>query len=426
MKRKWIALALAMALTACGASRENPASVSIPGGVSGNDGVARSSDDSADAAESDLSGANGDHILKIGVFEPQTGDNGAGGRQEILGIQYANYIQPSLDINGEVYDVHLEIVDNQTTNGASAAETLVSRDVSVILGSYGSGASAEGGKVFAEAGIPAIGASCTNPRVTSECDVYFRICFPDSLQAAALADYAENLGAHTVYTLAMEDNIYDQDLANDFKREFESRGGAVIAQSFPAGRADFDEYILQAAEEEAGVILAPVSINYARLMIQSASKLGFQGVLLGSDTWDNYLILESARNQNLNISVSTFYRENGSDFDEGIREWLRANPDMMASNGGSDVISSITAMGYDAYFTALAAAVKAGSAEPGEILKALPTVTYQGVSGGISFDGTGDAVRDEVYIKRADTRNAEWEFVTAHRPELFSRPSPDF
>ena len=32
----------------------------------------------------------GDKVIKIGVFEPQSGDNGAGGKQEILGMQYAN------------------------------------------------------------------------------------------------------------------------------------------------------------------------------------------------------------------------------------------------------------------------------------------------------------------------------------------------
>ena len=54
-------------------------------------------------------------MVRIGVYEPQTGDNGAGGKQEILGMQYANYVQPTVDIGGTTYDVQLEIVDNRTT-----------------------------------------------------------------------------------------------------------------------------------------------------------------------------------------------------------------------------------------------------------------------------------------------------------------------
>ena len=111
-------------------------------------------------------------VVKIGVFEPLTGDNGAGGKQEVLGMQYANYVQPTVDINGETYKVQLEVVDNRTAaeNGPSAAAELVNKGVSIVLGSYGSGVSMAGGEVFAAAEIPAIGCSCTNPGVTSLCD----------------------------------------------------------------------------------------------------------------------------------------------------------------------------------------------------------------------------------------------------------------
>ena len=32
----------------------------------------------------------GGKTIKIGVFEPASGDNGAGGKQEVLGVEYAN------------------------------------------------------------------------------------------------------------------------------------------------------------------------------------------------------------------------------------------------------------------------------------------------------------------------------------------------
>ena len=33
---------------------------------------------------------SGAKVVKIGVYEPASGDNGAGGKQETLGMQYAN------------------------------------------------------------------------------------------------------------------------------------------------------------------------------------------------------------------------------------------------------------------------------------------------------------------------------------------------
>ena len=136
-------------------------------------------------------------VVKIGVFEPLTGDNGAGGKQEVLGMQYANYVQPTVDINGETYKVQLEVVDNRTAaeNGPSAAAELVNKGVSIVLGSYGSGVSIAAADTFAEAQIPAIGVSCTNASVTDGHDWYFRICFLDPFQGSVMAQFAWDMVA---------------------------------------------------------------------------------------------------------------------------------------------------------------------------------------------------------------------------------------
>ncbi|MDD5964975.1 MAG: ABC transporter substrate-binding protein [Oscillospiraceae bacterium] len=381
-----LALAMTLALVACGG---------------GDDGTADQS--------------SGEKVVKIGVFEPQTGDNGAGGKQEILGMQYANYVQPTVSIGGEEYQVKLEIVDNRTTaeNGPSAAAELVNRGVSVVLGSYGSGVSMAGGAVFSEAGIPAIGVTCTNPQVTSDCDVYYRICFLDPFQGTVLANYAyKELGVTTAYTLAMLGSDYDQGLVYYFTEAFKALGGTVVAEDFPEGSANFVSYINKAKSAGAGVIFAPVSTNYAQLIIEAAAAQGYTGDLLGSDTWDNNMVVESSKGKDVSVKITTFYQEGGNpEFDAGIKEWMNANPDALTNNGGNDMVSAVTAMGYDAYFTALQAIEKAGSTDPKAILEALPSVSYEGVSGLIEFDEIGDAKRDVAYIKAANTESGEWEFV---------------
>ena len=392
-----LTLAMAMSLAACG-------------GDSG----------SGDAEEGGTS-ESGNPVVRIGVFEPQTGDNGAGGKQEILGMQYANYVQPTVTIDGTTYDVKLEIVDNRTTpeNGPSAAAELMNRDVSIVLGSYGSGVSSAGGAVFEEAGVPAIGVTCTNPQVTTDCDVYFRICFTDPFQGPALASYAYNtLGVDTAYTLAMLGSDYDQGLVYYFTEAFKALGGTVVSEDFPEGSANFVSYINNAKSAGAGVIFAPVSTNYAQLIIEAAGAQGFEGSLLGSDTWDNNMVVESTVGKNVSVEVTTFYQEGGNaDFDAGIKEWMNANPDALTNNGGNDMVSAVTAMGYDAYFTALEALKLAGSTDPAAVLEALPNVSYEGVCGLIEFDEIGDAKRDQAYIKQANTETGAWDFVTVQGVE---------
>ena len=361
------------------------------------------------------SGDSGNKVVKIGVFEPQTGDNGAGGKQEILGMQYANYVQPTVEIGGETYDVKLEIVDNRTSaeNGPSAAAELVNRDVSVVLGSYGSGVSMAGGKVFEEAGIPAIGVTCTNPQVTSDCDVYYRICFTDPFQGPALASYAyDGLGVDTAYVLGMLGSDYDQGLMYYFTEAFEKLGGTVVSDSFPEGTANFVSYINNAKSAGAGVIFAPVSINYAQLIVEAAAAQGYEGALLGSDTWDSNMVVESAKGRDVGVYMTTFYQEGGNaEFDKGIKEWINANADAKTNNGGNDMVAAVTAIGYDAYFTALEALKIAGSTDPKAVLEALPGVSYEGVSGKIEFDEIGDAKRDSAFIKTANTESGVWDFV---------------
>lgn len=378
---------------------------------------AASEEEAAPAEESatEEAASSGDKVVKIGVFEPQTGDNGAGGKQEVLGMQYANYVQPTVEIGGETYDVKLEIVDNRTTaeNGPSAASELMNRGVSIVLGSYGSGVSMAGGTVFQEAGVPAIGVTCTNPQVTSDCSVYYRICFLDPFQGTVLANYAyKELGVTTAYTLAMLGSDYDQGLVYYFSEAFKALGGTVTSEDFPEGNANFVSYINNAKSAGAGVIFAPVSTNYAQLIIEAAGAQGFEGHLLGSDTWDNNMVIESAKGKSVNVEITTFYQEGGApEFDAGIKEWMNSNADALTNNGGNDMVSAVTAMGYDAYFVALEAIKAAGSTDPAAVLAALPGVSYTGVSGLIEFDEIGDAKRDAAYIKAANTESGEWEFV---------------
>ena len=61
---------------------------------------------------------------------------------------------------------------------------------------------------------------------------------------------------------------------------------------------------------------------------------------------------------------------------------------------------------------ALEALKAAGSIDSKAVMDALPGVQYDGVSGHIEFDATGDAVRDAAYVKTVDNETGDWVFVT--------------
>ena len=392
--KKILALVLAMAMTlslaACGSS-----------GTSG------------ETADTTGDSGSGDKVVKIGVFEPASGDSASGGKKEMLGMQFANSETPTVDIGGETYKVELVYADNgsDTSKAPSAASTLVSEGVSIVLGSYGSGVSIAAGNTFRDAGIPAIGVTCTNPNVTAGNDYYFRICFLDPFQGTVLANFAgEKFGAKKAYLLGEQGNEYDQGLIAFFEQAFTAAGGTVVKDSFPKNNSDFTSYLNKAKSEGAEVIFTPVSIAYATQIVSQAAKLGIDIPFLGSDTLDDNKVLEAAKGTNIQLYVSTFYQEGGNpDFDAGIKDYINNNADAKTANGGDDTIAAVTAMGYDAYYVALEALKAAGSTDSAAVQQALWDVTYDGVSGHIAFDDTnGDAVRDTAYIKVCDTAAGAW------------------
>ena len=331
-------------------------------------------------------------------------------------MQYANSETPTVTVGGEEYQVELVPADNgsSTDKAPTAANQLVSEGVALVLGSYGSGVSIAAGPIFGNAGIPAIGVTCTNPNVTAGNDYYFRICFLDPFQGTVLANFAmDKFQAKTAYCLGEAGNEYDQGLIAFFEQAFTAAGGKVIKDSFPTNNSDFNSYLNKAKSEGADVIFTPVSIAYATQIITQAASLGLDIPFVGSDTLDDNMVLEAAKGTDIQLYVSTFYQEGGNPtFDEGVKNYINTADGALDANGGNDTVAAVTAMGYDAYYVALEAIKKADSVDPADIKAALWDVTYDGVSGHIAFDDTnGDAVRDTAYIKHS-TNDGAWELET--------------
>ena len=365
------------------------------------------------AACGSSAGSSADTI-KIGVFEPQSGDNGAGGKQEILGMQYANKETPTVEVGGKTYKVELVYADNASSNdkAPSAAQNLVAAGVSVVLGSYGSGVSIAAGDTFNSAGVPAIGVTCTNPQVTSGCDAYFRICFLDPFQGTVLANYAKNdLKATKAYCLAKQGDDYSGGLVNYFIEAFGAEN--CVSETFPDGTSDFSTYITNAQTQGCDVFFSPVSTEAAAQIIAKADAQALGMPILAGDTWDSNVILDAAKGTGVEVAVTTFYNEGANaKFDNGIKEWINSDSTAKANNGGNDEIAAVSAMGYDAYYFALEAIKKAGSTKPADVMKALPSNTYDGVTGHIELDAIGDAVRNSAFIKKCNNETGKFEFVT--------------
>jgi len=359
-----------------------------------------SSSSSSTSSGNDAS-ASGDNVIKIGVFEPQTGENGGGGLQEVYGIRYANQVYPTVEVGGTEYTIQLVEVDNKSdkTEAVTAAQKLVSEGVVTVLGSYGSGVSIAAGDIFAEAGIPAIGCSCTNPQVTSGNEWYFRTCFLDPFQGTVMANYAIQNGYQKAAVITQLGDDYSSGLGSFFKSAFEKLGGTIVAEEqFQTNQSDFKAILTNIKSANPDIIFAPSSITTAPLIIKQAREMGITAVIAAGDTWENATIIENAGADAEGTVFSTFYDEAAPANDEAAA-FVDGFKAYLTSIGESDIIPAVSALGYDAYITAVQAIKDADSVDPAAIKDALKNVHVEGVTGDITFDENGDANKDMAYIK---------------------------
>ncbi len=372
-------------------------------------GCGESGDDSA--ANADATGISVEGTtIHIGVFEPTTGENGGGGMQEVLGARYANQLYGTVEINGTTYDIVLDEVDNQSDKAAAvtAANQLISKGVVAVLGSYGSGVSIAAGETFMNAQVPAVGCSCTNPQVTLGNDFYFRACFLDPFQGTVMANYAITEGYTTAAVISQNGDDYSTGLATYFKNAFQELGGTVVADvTYQTNESDFNALLTSIKAENPDCIFCPSSIVTATLILPQMTANGIQAQVLAGDTWENAAIIS---NDAVGVAFSTFFDETdesnavAAEFVNGFKEYLNSNPQNITWNANTDTVAAVSALGYDAYM-AVYHALEALNGTDIETINsvairdALVNVSFDGVTGAISFDENGDAIKDTAYIK---------------------------
>ena len=82
-------------------------------------------------------------------------------------------------------------------------------------------------------------------------------------------------------------------------------------------------------------------------------------------------------------------------------------------NEGTDEVAAVSALGYDAYMTMVTALESLDGTKDVltsvDLRNALYEVDYEGVTGDISFDDNGDAIRDTAYLKQI--QNGKFVFL---------------
>lgn len=372
-----------------------------------------------DKAVSRTARAEETNTLTIGVYEPLTGSEAEGGKKELLGIRYANSVRPSVDIAGITYNIELLELDNESD--AETAELdgkyFIKQGVTAVLGSYGTELSEIGAKALAPSGIPHILISSTKPDLINCGPSVFRVCYDDSFQAGVMANYAVSKGYKTAVVLTMENDAYSASLAGCFTSEFMRLDGSVFAYAYEKGQNNFQSIAEMISSVKADVVFLPSNVSSTANVIKQLRRNGVDCPILGGDTFDSASLMESCSNYGRDVVFCSGFSDSdlsnlvSAEFIPKFTAWLNNDKERLSINGGSSVISPVSALGYDAYMVLLDALSRSEGTDPASVCLALSASDYSGVTGKISFDLNGGLIEKHTYIKSFDVERKSFNIL---------------
>lgn len=346
-------------------------------------------------------GADKEEVLKLGVNLELTGNGASYGKDSYDGVKLA---VKEFNDKGGFKGKKIEIVtaDNKSEASESvlAAEKLMQNKVFAVIGPATSSNGIAASQVYDANKVPAIGPSCTNPRVTVDekgkvRPYMFRATFIDPFQGQVMAKFGQDtLHAKTAAIYTDNSSDYSKGLAQFFEKSFVAGGGTIVSkEAYLQKDTDYKSTLTKIKGTNPDIIFIPGLYQEVGLIVKQARELGITIPLLGGDCWDSDVLADIAGKDHLNHTYfSTFYFV--EDQDPKIVQFV-ANYQKEYNRAPS----AYAVLSYDATWMILEAMVRGESADPMKIQELLGgTKNFAGVSGEISVNETHDAVKAAVIL----------------------------
>ena len=230
--------------------------------------------------------------LQLAFFGPETGPAAGLGKPIIQGAQLA------VDQYNADADCAVELVnfDSQgSPDEAPALATEVAGDETIIgvVGPAFSGESAAAGPIFAEAGVPTVTPSATNPALSENgWDTFHRALGNDATQGPAAATYIQDtIGAKAVFVID-DASEYGAGLAGIVQEDL---GDLVVdTDTIQAGQTDFGATVTKVGSSKADTVFFGGYYAEAALIVRQLRDSGFEGTFVVADGVKDPGFLEGA------------------------------------------------------------------------------------------------------------------------------------
>ena len=327
-------------------------------------------------------------VVKLGHVAPMTGpqahlgkDNENGAR---LAIEELN--ARGVEIAGAKVKFELVAEDDQADpkQGAIVAQKLVDAKVNGVIGHLNSGTTIPASKLYADAGIPQISGSATNPKYTQQgFATAFRVMANDVQQGKALGEFAAKQGVKTV-AVVDDRTAYGQGLADEFRKAAEAAGLKVVANEYTNDKAtDFKAILTKIKSTKAELVFFGGMDAQGGPMAKQMKELGIKATFLGGDgvCTPEFMKLGGEASEGQYCSLP------GMPLDKLAKG--PAFKDKFTKKFNAD-IQLYAPYVYDAVMVMADAMQRANSVEPAKFLAEIGKTDYDGVTARIGFDQFGD------------------------------------
>jgi branched-chain amino acid transport system substrate-binding protein len=336
--------------------------------------------------------------VRLGLISPLTGDVKTFGESSKNGFLMAI---EEYSKSGK-YQIQTFIADdrNDATEGTNAALKLITQDkINGLIGPLTSKVAIPVSELADKNKIPMITGTATNQKVTifnnKRKPYVFRACFIDPFQGTVGANFAlKDLKAKTAAVLYDVGNDYSKFLAEFFKSTFEKGKGRITGfESYQKDDVDFSALITKIGQGKPEIIYLPDYYNKVALIAKQIREKGLKGVMIGGDGWDSPELIKVGGTAIMgNYFTNHYSTERKDKIAETFIEKYRKRHGLVPDSFG--------ALTYDATIIYLQCLDKASKPTSEELLKILKGVkNFKGVTGTISFDANGDAVKSAVILK---------------------------
>lgn len=346
-------------------------------------------------------GDNNDDVIKIGGIGPLTGSYANYGTSVRNGAKIAvDEINAAGGIDGKQIELLFEDSQADPESAVSAYGKLMDDGMDVSLGGVFSGETASITAAAVADDVLLLTPSGSADKAIEGNDKAFRVCFYDSYQGAAAANYIkDNEMATEVGVLYESDYDYSVGLYEAFVAECEKLDLSIVeTQTFTTTTAtDFSTQIDALVASGVKLVFMPIYAEEASTFLtQAKGKFASDVYFFGADGLDGILgKVEQDPSIADNVLMLTPFAADSEEanvkaFVEAYKKAYNATPDQFAADG------------YDAIYIIKAAIEAAGSTSGEELAKTMTTLEYTGVTGSMTWGADGNTVKNASAILYKD------------------------